>query len=153
MERTGAGKLDQTVHLGDPVFDRLECADRLTEWTARIGIVARGFEQHFSAAGLLMRGDDRLQREDMERGIERLLSRRQQRDGCVLKHQIGGAAAVIEGREPLARHPVKVGHYQNRRTAGPHHKAMKSITLEPLGIVPLDGCPWPAQPTDRYHQV
>src|SRR3546814_12455728 len=60
--------VDEAVCFVDAVVVRLDAADRLAERLTRQGIIARDLHQRLGAAGLFVRGDDRLQRQNVERG-------------------------------------------------------------------------------------
>src|SRR3546814_5033988 len=96
MDCSRARQLDERVDFGDAVFHRLEGADRLAEGAPGQCIVACGFEQLFGPAGLFVRGDDRLQREDMDR--RRFGDGTPQQFDCrrLRKDEVGGAATVVE---------------------------------------------------------
>src|SRR3546814_7304841 len=97
--------LDGAVEFGDAVLDRLEGADRLAERLTRQGIIARDLHQRLGAAGLFVRGDDRLQRQNVERGGASRLAGDEGFGGGARQNEIGNAAAVVE---TVDRHSLDV---------------------------------------------
>ena len=96
MNAVRAGELDQSVQFGDAMLDRLESADRLPERLARHRVIAGDFHQGFGAAGLFVRGDDGLQRQNLKRGGACCRTRRDHLGGRSSKAEVGDQAAVVK---------------------------------------------------------
>ena len=116
MDAIGAGQFDQRIKFGYAMFHRLEGTNDLSKGTTGYGIVARGFHEGLGPPGLFVRGDHRLQRQNVQGGIARSLSVDQNLGRGGFEMEIGYATAIVETCDRLPFDSSKFGDDQRWST-------------------------------------